>query len=154
MPDTVGGLPLHPLIVHAVVVLIPLSALGAIAIALVPRWARPYAPLVTLGAIGSSVMAFLAKLAGDNLQASQHPPPALAQAIADHGRLGLFTLYASIPFALLAILSVVLVYRNASTTAQRISMALSAIAGIVALVLVVLAGEAGATAVWNPTSVA
>ena len=149
MPETVGGLPLHPLVVHAVVVLIPLSALGAIAIALVPRWARPNGPLVTLGAVGASIMAYVAKLAGDNLQASLKTTGALEDAIANHGRLGLFTLYASIPFALLALVSLVLVYRNASTTAQRISTALSAIAGIVALVLVVLTGEAGATAVWN-----
>ena len=32
MPETVLGLPLHPLVVHAVVVLVPLSALGAVAV--------------------------------------------------------------------------------------------------------------------------
>ncbi len=32
--DTVFGLPLHPLAVHAAVVLVPLAALGALAMAL------------------------------------------------------------------------------------------------------------------------
>lgn len=35
---TVFGLPAHPLVVHAVVVLLPLAAVAAIAAALVPRW--------------------------------------------------------------------------------------------------------------------
>ncbi len=37
MFDTVFGLPTHPLIVHAVVVFVPLTALAAIALTVVPR---------------------------------------------------------------------------------------------------------------------
>jgi hypothetical protein len=33
MFDTIGGLPIHALVVHAVIVLLPLASLGAIAIA-------------------------------------------------------------------------------------------------------------------------
>jgi hypothetical protein len=36
--DTVAGLPVHPLVVHAAVVLLPLSAIGLVTIILVPRW--------------------------------------------------------------------------------------------------------------------
>ena len=39
--DLINGLPVHPLVVHAVVVLVPLAALGTIAIALRPAW-RPH----------------------------------------------------------------------------------------------------------------
>ena len=45
MFDRISGLPAHPLIVHAAVVLVPLLALGAIVYAVVPplrkhfRWA-------------------------------------------------------------------------------------------------------------------
>ena len=46
MPETIGGIPLHPLVVHAVVVLIPLAALGVIAIALVPKWRSRFGILV------------------------------------------------------------------------------------------------------------
>lgn len=38
MPDTVLGVPLHPLVAHVVVMFVPLAALGTIAVAAVPRW--------------------------------------------------------------------------------------------------------------------
>ena len=37
MLDTIGGIPLHPLIVHAVVVLVPLASLLLLLAALSPR---------------------------------------------------------------------------------------------------------------------
>lgn len=50
---TVNGLPLHPLLVHAVVVLLPLAAVGSIAIALFPRWRRRYwLPVLVLAVLG------------------------------------------------------------------------------------------------------
>ena len=53
MLDTVLGLPLHPLVVHAVVVLLPLVALGVMALAVVPRWrARLALPLLGLLVVG------------------------------------------------------------------------------------------------------
>ena len=62
MLDTVLGLPLHPLVVHAVVVLLPLVALGVMALAVVPRWrarlALPLLGLLVVGA-GSAVVAML-----------------------------------------------------------------------------------------------
>ena len=42
MFDLINGLPVHPLVVHAVVVLLPLAALGTIALAVRPAWRRPY----------------------------------------------------------------------------------------------------------------
>jgi hypothetical protein len=66
---TIFGLPAHPLLVHAVVVLLPLAAAGAAAMALVPRWRQRYAwPLlgVTVMGVGSVP---LAQWAGDQLYA-------------------------------------------------------------------------------------
>ena len=60
MLDTVFGLPTHPLIVHAVVVLLPLAALGGVAVALVPALRRRYGVLVallTLAGVGSVKLA-------------------------------------------------------------------------------------------------
>ncbi|MCW2828706.1 MAG: hypothetical protein JWQ67_2322, partial [Marmoricola sp.] len=45
MFDTFNGIPLHPLVVHAVVVLLPLAILGTIAIAVRPGWRGKYGPL-------------------------------------------------------------------------------------------------------------
>ncbi len=57
---SINGLPLHPLVVHAVVVLAPLAALTGIAYALVPRWRwllRPVLVGLTLVAAGSALVA-------------------------------------------------------------------------------------------------
>jgi hypothetical protein len=57
--DTTFGLPTHPLIVHAVVVLLPLAALGAIWITVSRRASRRFAavivPLAWIGAVASLI---------------------------------------------------------------------------------------------------
>ena len=60
-------MPLHPLVVHAVVVFVPLAALGALAMA-VPRWrwlARWPTLLVTLGATAAT---YVATITGEDLE--------------------------------------------------------------------------------------
>lgn len=56
MFDLINGLPMHPLVVHAVVVLVPLTVLGTLAVVLVPRWRR-YAPAVAV--LGTVAACFL-----------------------------------------------------------------------------------------------
>lgn len=51
MFDTVFGLPLHALVVHAVVVLLPLAAIGGVVIALVPRFRDRFGILVGVAAV-------------------------------------------------------------------------------------------------------
>ena len=63
----INGVPLHPLVVHAVVVFVPLAALGALAMA-VPKWrwlARWPTLLVTLGATAAT---YVATLTGEDLE--------------------------------------------------------------------------------------
>ena len=69
MPETIGGLPLHPLVVHAVSVLLPLCAIGLIILVLVPKWRRTYGWLVVGGLGFSAVCAWVAKETGQNLAA-------------------------------------------------------------------------------------
>lgn len=144
---TVGGLPAHPLIVHAVVVLIPLSALGAIAVAVRPAWNRPYAPLVAFGALSAAITATVAKLAGDALLASIKVSPAYVALLDEHGRFGLYTVFAAWIFGVLALATALLGRRTGGP--GRLVGALSALVGLVALVLVVITGDLGATSVWG-----
>ena len=70
MPNSILGLPAHPLIVHAVVVLVPLAALlvGASAVSTRLRhWARYATPLVSLVALA---MVPLASETGEGLERS------------------------------------------------------------------------------------
>jgi uncharacterized membrane protein len=72
VPNTVFGLPAHPLLVHVPVVLIPLAALGALAIALRPSWRERFGLLV-LGVAGvATIGAFLAASAGESLEEDIH----------------------------------------------------------------------------------
>ena len=68
MPSTVLGLPVHPLVVHAAVVLVPLAALLLLAIgalAAVRRWARVLTPATAVVAL---MLVPLATSSGENLE--------------------------------------------------------------------------------------
>ena len=53
IPKTVSGVPFHPLVVHAVVVLIPLTVIGTIGIALWPAMRRHFAlAVLAVGVVG------------------------------------------------------------------------------------------------------
>ena len=66
--DTVTGLPVHPLVVHAVVVLGPLAALLAVTYVVVPRWRVGLRwPLVLLSVVAAA-SAFVAEQSGEALE--------------------------------------------------------------------------------------
>ena len=46
LPPDINGLPLHPLVVHAAVVLIPLTGLLALVMVLIPRFSYRFGPLI------------------------------------------------------------------------------------------------------------
>ncbi len=76
------GLPLHPLIIHLTVVLVPLAALGGVGIA-VFTWARKrYGSLVVVGAFVAAVSTYVSQIAGQSLYNSlpQHSPQLEAHA--------------------------------------------------------------------------
>ena len=86
VPTFVSGLPLHPLIVHAVVVLLPMAVLGAVLIAVWPairaRWAWPVVVL-TVAAVVAIPLATTTST-GEGLEHSLPRTPALAA----HAELG------------------------------------------------------------------
>jgi hypothetical protein len=51
--DTIAGLPIHPLVVHAAVVLLPLGALGLIAMVVKPTLQERYGSLIMAARVGS-----------------------------------------------------------------------------------------------------
>ena len=68
MFDLINGLPLHPLVVHAVVVLLPLAVLGTIAIAVRPAWRLSYGPLVVAIAAVATVLIPVSTSSGEALE--------------------------------------------------------------------------------------
>ncbi len=67
MFDTIGGIPVHALMVHVPIVLIPLSAIGAILIAARPKALRLFGAASVIGAVVGVVASIIAKLSGQEL---------------------------------------------------------------------------------------
>jgi hypothetical protein len=142
----ISGLPLHPLVVHAAVVLGPVAALAALAYAAVGRWRdwlRVPMVVVSLAAVASIGAAYLT---GDSfLEANR----ALAQKpyVGTHEERAEVLLWLTLGFGVVAVAAGWLHGRpGAVRTAGRVLLALLAVA---VLVQVVLVGDAGARAVWQ-----
>jgi formate hydrogenlyase subunit 3/multisubunit Na+/H+ antiporter MnhD subunit len=146
----INGLPLHPLAVHAAVVLAPLVALLALA-SLVPAWRdRLRWPLVVgaVVAIGAVALAFVS---GNSFRNANEffstPPSQITRQIDHHHALALTLLRTSIGFGAVALLSGLLHPKDGPL---RWLLGLLLAAGAVAvIVLVALTGDAGAKAVWG-----
>ncbi len=72
LPQTVQGLPLHPLIVHATVVILPLAAAATLLHALWPAARARLGALTPLLALASLVLVPLSTATGENLEALGH----------------------------------------------------------------------------------
>lgn len=159
MPETINGLPLHPLVVHAVVVLLPLAALGVIAVAARPAWRSKYAGLVALVTLGASLTIPLATESGENLERQVGRPGV-------HAELGDSLIWFALPLLAIAIAlywtsrrrqstSDDAVARPAAGKAAAATFAVLAIAIAIAnLVQVYRIGDSGAKAVWQNTPAA
>ena len=150
IPETVGGVPLHPLIVHAVVVLVPLTALGVLAIAVVPRWRSRYGSLVAIVAVFAAALVPFATRTGLMLQELIGE----SDAIDRHRRLGQTLLYTAIPLALIAVVLWWIGRREerGPTTSRGLVRVVGILGVVLALgvgVQVVLIGHSGANAAWG-----
>ena len=62
--DSITGLPIHPLVVHAAVVLVPLAVLATVGLGWRERWRASLSPWFALVAWGAWAFAYLAVLSG------------------------------------------------------------------------------------------
>jgi uncharacterized membrane protein len=62
--DTIAGLPVHPLVVHAAVVLVPLACVGLILVVAVPTLREKYAVLVLIGLVVGTLCVLVAESSG------------------------------------------------------------------------------------------
>jgi hypothetical protein len=145
MFDTIGGLPLHALVVHAVVVLLPLMAVITAAVSIRRSWRRA-AALVTAADGLLVLITLVAKQSGQALQqrlSSLGSGGALVAA--DHGQKG-----SLLPlFALGLFLAAALVWYGSRRPALTGPATLVAVvAALAAIGWCVVVGDSGARAVW------
>jgi uncharacterized membrane protein len=160
----IGGLPLHPLIVHATVVFVPVSVLGALVVVLVPAARRRYGSLVVVTAVVATVCTVLAEESGEALEHTLPPNPAIQAHEAAAGYLKLWMAPLMIAVAVFVLMHrradrVARMEHTATTSALALAGRQRALAIAVAAVTIVLAlgtaavvfltGDLGARAVWG-----
>ncbi|MFV0428402.1 MAG: DUF2231 domain-containing protein [Arachnia sp.] len=162
MFDLINGLPVHPLVLHGFVVFGPLAALAAIAYVVRPAWrAAMFWPTVVVAGL-AAVTAFLAKESGEQLEERLLPIATAAQAelIHEHAELGDVAGAVGVLFGLLTIAVVWLLMpgvkppflalkRSFPPVVTTLAGVLVAGLAVAMVVVVVLAGDSGASAAWR-----
>ncbi|GAA2827912.1 DUF2231 domain-containing protein [Kribbella solani] len=158
MFERFGDLPLHVLVIHLAVVVLPVSTLTAIAFVAVPKWRRLLRwPALVLG-VGALVCAFVAKKSGDAFVTAL---PQLLPLVQLHRSRGNLLLWFVLAFAVLVVAAFLLLGRPSAPAGARDGRAtisrpleLLVIGAVVVMAVVViyqtiLTGDAGARAVWG-----
>lgn len=147
----VFGLPAHPLIVHAVVVLVPLAALGGLAISALTSMRLRYGTLVVAGALAGMLSNIAAQLSGPDLAGSldQLSPAALR-----HMELGddllVWTILLFVGTAVQMVgQRLVDSDRPQGRVVRLAGIVVTVVAAVVATVQTVRIGHAGSYAVWG-----
>jgi hypothetical protein len=151
-----NGVPLHPLVVHATVVFVPLAALGAILYA-VPRWRWLLRWPTLLVNLAAAVLVQVAVMSGGDLEESRHLESKLVhthEEWADKLRIAMFVLAVVAVLAFWALGYVTRLAGGADRESRAAALekplaVLLPVAAVVVLVLVFLTGDAGARAVWG-----
>jgi hypothetical protein len=140
------GLPLHPLLVHGAVVLVPLVAIGALVMSYLPSFSRRHGKIILGLAIIAQISVFLAKISGEAFE------DILNKSVEKHAELGEIAPFVTIPM-------VVLIYlrwrmdRSGSTFGSVLIRRLTSVALVVAsltsIVFIFLVGHSGAESVWG-----
>ena len=144
--DTIAGLPTHTLVVHAAVVLVPLSAIGGLLMAFLPWFSRRFGPLIVILAGVSALACIVAKQSGEVFAARVGLP----QEHADFG--AVMPLVAGVLFGVLAGLWLVDrgIPLNRSRTAWAAVLAVATvIVSVFALYWTLRTGHTGAQAAWS-----
>lgn len=154
-----GDLPLHPLVVHAAIVLVMASATGVVALAVRPRWRHRFGGLLVLASLASVATSWLAVESGKVLTEL----PGLGST--EHAEGGTLLLLLLLPFALIACLMHVLdrwwmvrlnkhgePYRVAHVKQPRVLKAVCGLAVLLAAAVMVqtgIVGHSGAAKTWD-----
>ncbi|MFT4262647.1 MAG: hypothetical protein QM572_04650 [Nocardioides sp.] len=143
MFDSIDGIPLHPLVVHAVVVLLPLAVLGTVAVVVVPPWRRRFGWLLVGCTAVATVLIPVATQSGEALEKWVGDP-------GEHAKLGEQLIWFALPLLVLDVLLVVLSGRGHRVLTGFVAV-LALAASVAAGVQVYRVGDSGARSAWEGT---
>jgi hypothetical protein len=141
-----AGLPLHPLLVHSAVVLVPLVAIGALVMSYLPSFSRRHGKLILILAVIAQVSVFLAKISGEAFA------EILDKNVEKHAELGEITPLVTIPMVALIYLRWRMDRAGSSlgnVLIRRLTSVALVIASLASLVMIFLVGHSGASSVWG-----
>jgi hypothetical protein len=148
MLDTIFGLPVHALVVHATVVIVPLAALSVLLAGVWPRfraWAG-WGPAAL--AVVALVLTPISTSSGEELEHRVGH----SSLIEDHSHLADMLIWWTVPLAVVAALAWFL-HRRGTFESRRSLAVLMGVLGVVVglgtLLQVVLIGHSGAKAAWG-----
>lgn len=155
---TIFDLPAHPLLIHLPVVLVPLTAMVAVALAARPQWRRSLGPALAAAVVVATVGTVLAARSGEALNdALKDRIGTLAET---HQQLGETTVILTIAFGI-AMLAVAIADRRMDPVVAasgaiarsewlvRVAMGITALVGLLATIWMIRTGHEGATIVWE-----
>ncbi|MCW2855180.1 MAG: hypothetical protein JWR52_795 [Marmoricola sp.] len=150
MFDTFQGLPVHELIVHATVVLVPTTALAVALAAVYPRFRAWVGPIPPILGVASVLLTQVTTMSGQKFYDRWAKLGPVSAAIQHHRQLGRTLIWFVIPLAIISIVAYVLERRaGASRTVVVIVAVLAVVSAGAVLVDVALIGHAGASASWK-----
>lgn len=143
---SVAGLPLHPLVIHASIVLIPLVAIGALIMSYLPSFSRRYGKLILVIALFAQLSLFLAKVTGEAFE------EILDKDMGNHAELGEIAPFITLPMVALIYLRWRLDRSGAtvgSVWVRRLTSLALIVASLASIAVIVLVGHSGAESVWG-----
>ena len=146
MPESFLGLPIHPLVVHATVVIVPTAGALLVATALLPRLRAWAGPLPLLLAVVSLVLTPVSTASGENFAESFGKSAAIDR----HQDLGEMLIWWTL--GLVVVAGAVWALERRGRLAGGVAVGLkvaSVLVGLGAIVQVALVGHSGAEAAWG-----
>jgi hypothetical protein len=143
---SIAGLPLHPLVIHASIVLIPLVAISGLVMSYLPSFSRRYGKVTLVIAIVAQLSLLLAKVTGQALQ------EILDKDMGNHAELGEIAPFVTLPMVALIYLRWRLDRSGAtvgSAWVRRLTSIALIAASLASIAVIVLVGHSGAESVWG-----
>jgi hypothetical protein len=148
--DTFDGLPVHALVVHATVVLLPLMSIVTMVVAALPRWRRSLATYVAIADGLLVPLTYVTIESGENFQARLSALAGGSEPVAaEHGERGHLMLYFAI--ALFVAGLAVAAFARRGGVLSVLSLVLAVVVGASVLGWTYVVGESGASSVWRET---
>ncbi len=140
--DQITGLPVHPLVVHFAVVLLPLASLALILLVLVPRLRTHFAGLTTFVLAIGAASTWVAEESGEELAARIGEP-------AQHAWFAGFLVPVAAATAVLAVVWYLVQRGGRRSGLVTGTGVVTSIAALASVGLTALVGHSGAVAVWE-----